>query len=97
MPCKTVDLGGGQRAIVCTRGSRPLRCSCGRRTDLVCDWPLEAGGTCDNGVCRECRRLIRGLDICPFHRGSPPMTPEEQAAAGASEAANAARLLGLED
>jgi len=99
MPCTPVDLGNGTTAIVCTRGrpgSRNRLCSCQRRATLVCDWPVEGGKTCDKNICTSCRRVVRGLDICPFHRGEPPLTEAEQKAAGASEAANAARLLGLE-
>lgn len=98
MPCNTVKLPGGYTAIVCTgrRGGASRMCSCQRIATLVCDWPLEAGGTCDKNICTGCRRVVRGLDICPFHRGDPPLTQAEQDAAGACEAANAARMLGLE-
>jgi hypothetical protein len=100
MPCKTIPLGDGY-AIVCSRsrGRSSRLCGCGRIAPLVCDWPTpgRASGTCDKPVCNSCRRVIRGKDACPFHRGDMPMTPEEQAAAGASEAANAAAILGLED
>lgn len=100
MPCAPVKLPGGITAIACTRAARPGRkgrlCSCNRLATMVCDWPTETGGTCDKNICTNCRRHVRGMDFCPLHRGEPPLTEAELAAAGACEAANAARILGLE-
>jgi hypothetical protein len=55
MPCNHVDLGGGARAIVCTR-HRQQRCvTCGRPSTVLCDYPVtnHRSGTCDRPCCRQ--------------------------------------------
>lgn len=96
MPCTPTKLPNGMAAIVCTRGVRPIRCSCGRRGNLVCDWPLEDGKTCDKPICKACARHVGpDTDYCPFHRGDPPMTEEQKKAAGEAAANEAAKILGV--
>lgn len=69
MTCETVDLGNGQRAIVCGR-SRRKRCKCGRPADLLCDWRGVPAGkrTCDAPICSRCSTSpAPGKDLCPAH------------------------------
>lgn len=75
-------------------------CTCGRRAVLECDWPDESrsSGKCQMPICDACVRRLGDhpdKDFCPLHRGEPPMTQEQLSAAGAAEAANAARILGV--
>jgi len=71
--CTTVDLGGGNVAITCTRGSKPraLCSACNDRVhELLCDHPLAGklvGRTCSAKLCRRCARRIDGKDLCPPH------------------------------
>ena len=70
MNCETVDLGNGQRGIVCGR-SRRRRCKCGRVADRQCDWrvPERSSGTCDAFICSRCSTSpAPEKDICPAHR-----------------------------
>lgn len=93
MPLKTIRIAGVKYDL-------PQRtsyaCSCGRSTDLVCDWPDGAGGTCGKSVCTHCRRQHGDKDYCPFHRGDPPLTADEAAAAGEAEARKLAKMFGIE-
>lgn len=73
MACETVDLGNGQRAIVC--GARPKRkkCACGRPAGLACDWKTaeRKSGTCDVPICGECSfSPAEGKDLCPEHKAA---------------------------
>lgn len=77
MACRTVDLGGGAAAIVCTRGQRRRSCAtpgCGNRADKQCDFPVTRNGkpaTCDRYVCSSCAvSKGRDLDYCPPHARS---------------------------
>jgi hypothetical protein len=84
MVCRTVDVGGGAVAIVCSRGrQKPLRCAwCKAPAGILCDEPLShsisaiggAEATCSKPLCsRHAYRChIRGAsyDFCPDHR--PP-------------------------
>lgn len=48
------------------REGRPARC-CGIST-ILCDWPLEAGGTCDAPLCPEhAVEVGRDRHYCPAH------------------------------
>lgn len=73
MGCKTIDLGGGNFAITCTRGRRPNLCQvCKLRPlDVLCDYPLrgaKAGKTCDRKLCRACATNVgANKDLCPPH------------------------------
>ncbi len=53
MICRTVKIPGGITAIVCGSRPRPKRCGCGARADLLCDWKLGNGKTCDKPICRD--------------------------------------------
>jgi hypothetical protein len=67
MPCTTVTLPGGQRAIVCTSRKR---CACGATATLECDWkvPTRKSGTCDKPLCAKCSHVpAPGKDLCPGH------------------------------
>lgn len=69
MPCHTVDLGGGQRALVCTSGRRGRRCTyCRRPADRLCDARRKAG-TCDAPMCGGCSFRPAGTedDYCRDH------------------------------
>ena len=73
MPCKTIDLGNGDFAIVCSRGRKP-RALCGvckqREHTLLCDFELrgaKAGKTCSQKLCASCAVKVGKLDLCPPH------------------------------
>ena len=63
--------------IACGRGRRErvrycVAClSMGREraADLLCDWPLSTGKTCDKSMCHEHATRIRpGIDYCRDHK-----------------------------
>lgn len=58
MTCQRFDLGNGDFAIACTRGSRVARCKpCDRKAVYLCDWKLKGaklGKTCDAKLCQGC-------------------------------------------
>lgn len=75
MACKTLH-GDGYKAIVCTRGARPIKCACGARANLLCDFPIDANGrTCDKGICEEHTTKNGDLDYCALHNS--PQTLQE--------------------
>ena len=70
MACQTVQLPGGQRAIVCGSRAKAQRCECGRVADRLCDWKVEArkSGTCDKPVCWHCTTSpAPDKDLCMDH------------------------------
>lgn len=73
MTCTPIDLGNGNYAIVCSRGSKPraLCSACKHRThELLCDHPLAGklvGRTCSAKLCRKCAATVDGKDLCPPH------------------------------
>ena len=74
MVCRTVDLPGGGRAIVC--GPRQRRqCSvagCGAWSTAECDWPMGKGRTCDAHLCaRHAVHLEPDVDYCAHHELNP--------------------------
>ena len=76
MTCKTIDLGGGATAIVCTRGRKAAPCEfCRERPHtLLCDYPLAGkrkGATCSKRMCQRCAtsNALAG-DLCPPHARS---------------------------
>ena len=75
MPCVRVPLEGGGVAVVCTRGRRPRRCTCGAPATLLCDAP-RGRGTCSAPICESCATAI-GPDrhLCPKHRPQPSLFP----------------------
>lgn len=72
MPCRTINLGNGATAIVCTRGERSHSCrECGARASKQCDYALRgraSGRTCSVYLCDRCA-VVAGaeLDYCPTH------------------------------
>lgn len=61
MSCDRIDLGGGNFAIVCSRGKRTPRCSvpgCSSPGAFQCDYPVKGrkSGTCDAYLCTAHRR-----------------------------------------
>jgi hypothetical protein len=72
MRCERLALPNGAVAIVCTRGQRRPRCSCGGYSKYQCDFPLRgkvAGRTCSRHLCGACVRAQPGgeLDYCDAH------------------------------
>jgi len=85
------------RAIHIRTSKNVNLCSCRRFATLQCDWPTDGGGTCSKPICTACARHVGpDVDYCPFHRGDPPMTDEQKAAAGKAAADEAAKILGIE-
>jgi len=74
MACRTVNLGGGATAIICTRGQRSRSCTtpgCTNRADKQCDFRVSRNGkaaTCDRYICSRCA-VSKGadLDYCGPH------------------------------
>lgn len=85
MACEFLDLGNGQRAIVCGGRTQPKRCKCGRPATLLCDWkvPERKSGTCDAPICSSCSTSpAPDKDICPAHK---PTLEAWQARGGLSD------------
>lgn len=81
MGCNTVELPGGGRAIVCTRGrvskkkgkARCVECRL-RPASRECDWKVgKQNGkdvTCDMPLCDTCTfSPAPEKDLCPLHKG----------------------------
>ena len=74
-----MDLGGGNVAYLCTRGSRRQKCSapgCRRVAVALCDAPSPRRGrrstTCDAPCCGEHRRVVDAThDLCFMHARDP--------------------------
>lgn len=45
MPCASVTLPDGRRAIVCGTRAASQRCACGQPATLLCDWKLGASSS----------------------------------------------------
>ncbi len=70
MVCTYVRLPDGGTAIVCGPKPRLKRCGCGsgKAGDLLCDWKLVGGGTCDAKICAACTTSpAPNKDLCPTH------------------------------
>lgn len=65
MTCDVIDIPGGGRAIVCSRGRRAKRkpcATCKELCDLLCD-----GHGCDKPLCPSCAvSPSRDIDFCPL-------------------------------
>lgn len=67
--------GGEFTAFVCSRGrgrrSNMGLClvnGCATPAEVLCDWPVGQGKTCDRKLCRRCaKRVGDNLDYCPGH------------------------------
>jgi hypothetical protein len=70
MPCNHVTLSGGGSAIVCSR-TKPKRCvTCGRPSQVLCDYPVTSNksGTCDRPCCRQhAKNVGPDRDYCLAH------------------------------
>jgi hypothetical protein len=70
MPCQRIETPLGV-AIVCTRGSAPKKCACGKAAAVLCDAPKDRG-TCDQPCCWGCTTQTRRngvlTDYCPEHK-----------------------------
>lgn len=82
MPCRSVQLENGVRAIVCTGRQPKKRCvECGKPADLLCDWKIKdpRRSTCDAPLCARCTsKPAPDKDLCPMHAR---MWADRQAAA----------------
>ncbi len=76
MGCEKPNLGPGTVLFACRRGVDAVRCKCGRRSELECDYPLRGkkyGTICGRPLCRSCAVVIAlvGLfpvgNYCPAH------------------------------
>lgn len=70
-PREHVDLPDGTHAILCSRGRRIPNCGerdCTNRADLLCDFPIGPGKTCDARICNAHAKEV-GPDrhFCPRH------------------------------
>lgn len=67
--CETVRMKDGTVATVCFgHRRRQQKCACGRPSTLQCDYPTEAGRTCDKYLCRGCAVPVgRNRDYCKTH------------------------------
>lgn len=75
MKCERLPLPGDGAAMICSRGSAPRFCACGRRAVLLCDAIIEGTErTCSRGICTGCAVSPKpGTDYCPMH---PPAQGE---------------------
>lgn len=75
MVCRTVKVGTAV-AIVCSRGERRKRCTCGQPATKLCDYPVERRGkraTCDRTMCEaHATKVGPDLDHCAEHAGVAP-------------------------
>lgn len=68
MICETVNLNGVS-AIVCGRGRRRKRCGCGAPADLLCDWKIGGGKTCDRAICKtHAQEVATDKHLCREHQ-----------------------------
>jgi hypothetical protein len=74
MKCDVInDPATGQpMGFVCTGRGRTKYCpepGCGRRADLLCDFPLRNGKTCDRPIClSHATHLAKDTDWCAPHQ-----------------------------
>jgi hypothetical protein len=69
MACRTIVVNG-VGAIVC--GPRPRSkkcCACAKPGELLCDWKIGGGKTCDKPICAEhAQHVDDDKDLCPEHQ-----------------------------
>ena len=68
MPCLPFQTPDGMRGIVCVQSRARPRCACGKPADLLCDYPVGRGKTCDRNICA-CHATEIGPDLhyCETH------------------------------
>lgn len=66
MPCYRLKMPNGAFALL--HGRLGTHCSCGGVTEILCDYPVGNGKTCDRKLCGDCSHLI-GPDLyyCDDH------------------------------
>lgn len=67
MPCYSIRLGNGSRAIVCGRLGK--HCSnCRAPAGFACDYPVGGGKTCDAPMCADhAVEVARNRHVCLRH------------------------------
>jgi len=68
--CEHLDLGGGNRAIICGTKAKVCRFCRKRFAKFLCDWKIPGGNgkTCDAPMCRSCAINVGPeKDLCPPH------------------------------
>lgn len=69
MPCYTIPMPNGDVAFL--RGNLGPHCveqSCGRPSEILCDYPVGRGKTCDRKLCPDHAHHVGGdLDYCEVH------------------------------
>lgn len=71
MICRTINLPGGGRAIVCGPRVPQRYCACGKPAPLLCDWKVKGkrSGTCDRPICAyHAREVETDKHLCPEHQ-----------------------------
>jgi hypothetical protein len=59
---------GGRSVFLCGSGPVAPTCPCGHLSDLLCDWPMGDGKTCDLPLCSDCATSIgEDRDLCSVH------------------------------
>ncbi len=91
-PCTWIDAGDDFGPIVvCGPKPRRRRCSaCRELGDLLCDFPVADGKTCDKPLCRRCAVSVGpDLDHCPGHHQEDalPRNPTDQSKCRSCQAA----------
>lgn len=89
MPCESITLPDGVRAIVCGPRQRKRRCACGKPAPLLCDWKVTGNriGTCDVPICAACSTSpAPGKDLCPDHAAAWAAWRAQRTTAGESNA-----------
>lgn len=68
MPCySTRDRQGNRKGFIC--GNLGPHCvDCGAVADVLCDFPVGKGKTCDRTICEHCAHLVaENTDYCEQH------------------------------
>ena len=68
-PGRTVERQGDGPTFICDSTDEPMPvCKCGHWADVLCDWPMGRGKTCDIALCKCCSHEIGDdLDACVIH------------------------------
>lgn len=72
MICNPVKMRDGTFAIACSRGRRRVKCLCGSPSNLLCDFLVSKGKTCDKPLCPKCsNKAGPDTDYCLDHPFRP--------------------------